>query len=201
MTDAQRLVRVIRDEATKVVMDWIYVTLGRTRDAVVRRGRHFAEVVLHDGRVVEGQHMTHYGVATMPPSDLGCLAVPINGQDNVAIVGAIDAEVDFGLAVGDVVVYRRDGARVELRGEAVKVITPSGGAIEIVGAEVRLNGATASVARVGDTVAMDPLLASALTALAGVPVVAPAAAAISAAVTAGTVGTIATGSASVKAGG
>lgn len=200
MTDAQRLVRVIRDEATKVVMDWIYVTLGRTRDAVTRRNRHFAEVVLHDGRVVEGQYMTHYGVATMPPSDLGCLAVPINGQDNVAIVGAIDPSADFGLAVGDVVVYRRDGARVELRGETVKVITPGGGTIEIVGAEVRLNGATASVARVGDTVAMEPLLASALTALGAATGVPAAVTAVNAALAA-PVGTIATGSASVKAGG
>lgn len=170
---------------------------GKLRRALGPIGDAQAEVAAFEDEPMKAETVGSYGLAVWPPPDVQCIitfGMGSNGQPIVTSTHAPGAPDD--LAEGEVAVWTQNGGKITLRANGnIEVKAASGASITLQAGEA----ATAPVVRVGDSVAMEPLLAAALTTLAGVPAVAAAAPSITAAVAAGTVGTIATGSSTVQA--
>lgn len=99
----------------------------------------------------------HFGFASAPPAGLEVVAVPIGGSSaHLVVVAELDrSHRPTDLEAGETCIYNgTTGVQVRLKpGGSIELVTPSGGKVEIdaTGAVV-LNEGAMGVARVGDTV-------------------------------------------------
>ncbi len=136
------------------------------------------------GETVDEVEMAqHFGFRSVAPSGLEAVAVPIGGSSgHMVIVGEIDRSTDPPtLASGEACLYSTGNASVAVRADGSVEISGAA-SVSIDGTSVVLNGPGLGVARIGDTVTVTgtaPVGGGAITAS----------------------GVIATGSATVQAGG
>jgi phage gp45-like len=160
------------------------ITVGRIRRATAGAGVRGGVVVEGLSGTDEVQVVQTYGFQSRPADGAEAVIVQVGSNADQALAIAVDdRRYRVALAGGEVAIYDDLGSRVTLK---------RGGVIEVEATTVKLGaGASAGVARVGDTVALGADLATWILAVTTATGVAP--------LVGTTAGTVSTGSAKVRA--